>query len=44
MLLPLQFGNERGVPTYSWRNLEGEKGQKLINFEILKVNRSLKTG
>jgi hypothetical protein len=43
MLLPLQFGKERGVSTHSWRILEGEKGKKLINFEILKANRSLKT-
>jgi hypothetical protein len=43
MLLPLQFENKRGVPTHSWRLLEGAKGKKLINFEILKVNRSLKT-
>jgi hypothetical protein len=32
MLLPLEFGKERGVPTHSWRTLEGEKGKKLINF------------
>jgi hypothetical protein len=41
----LEFGKERGVPTHSWRTLEGEKGKKLIifNFELLKVKRRLKS-